>query len=412
MPTAVPTATPTKTPSNTSSPTKAPSNTSSPTKAPSTTSAPTNTPTKRPTAAPTKAPFNTNSPTKSPSSSPTKAPSTSASPTKAPTAAPVVPPTKLPTKSPTRLPTKAPTKFPTKSPTKGPTKLPTIAPTKFPTKSPTKTPTKVPTLAPSPVPGNNVRATPFTVLYSPTPTSASLSDFMIASDITCAHVEDELRTNIAANPFISLVDITCRSTSTSGTPPTSTIQYETIVILATTSTVNLTPDDIDELIFVAFENPAKARLIADLVSLPSTNPFSATTNTVYAVATAPLVAPVVLESTNATTISGTYAVSIAGLVGMIALMITTCTRKCRADNRTTQPRHLHPSRPPNQSFDRLTFTTKSSSSSIHSHRTHSGIVDFLSSRHADYMANNGGRTSHDDNDPLLLPSRIRNQDHI
>ena len=96
----------------------------------------------------------------------------------------------------------------------------------------------------------------------------------------------------------------------------------------------LTSTEIDDLLFVAFQNPQVANLITDLNSLPVTNPFSSTTSTAYSIASAPLLRPDELESTggdDATELSGTYALSIVGFVGIpvgVADRLAGCPDKC------------------------------------------------------------------------------------
>jgi hypothetical protein len=288
---------------------------------------------------------------------------------------------------------------PVVAPTSVPIKTPTISPTNIPTKAPTiaPIPIPVPVPVPVPIPGVDVRATPYTVVYSPTGTFVSSTDFMLAIDLTCAHVDESLRANLAPNPFIFIAAITCKSTSTSTpTAQPTTIQYELSIIFTPASLV-LSPDDINTLLLVAFEEPQVTNLLNDFDGLPSTNSFSQTTSIVYSKSSAPILAPkeVVSSDSSSMGVSSAYGVSIVGFIGMALFMISLCISRNRRAITAQSRQKKYPMR--------CKYVSKPS---FTNHDDGSGLIDFLSSRHADYRAD----TYNDDvktSDPLQLLSQIR-----
>ena len=152
-------------------------------------------------------------------------------------------------------------------------------------------------------------------------------------------------------------------------------------------------------------------LVTALNMLPGANPFSSTTSTVYSIAAGPIRAPderpeVGVDTTNETEISGAYSVTVAGFVGILLLMISAYFRRCRSISDILS-RQLNQSRTLNERFNNPAFVSKPTPA-FHHCTKNNGIVDFLSSRHADYMED----SSCDDNDPLLLPSLIRTKDTL
>jgi hypothetical protein len=150
--------------------------------------------------------------------------------------------------------------------------VPTVTP-------PTNAPLLIPVAPPAPVAGNPVAASPYQVVYTPTSGPISAADFASAIDVTCAHVEQAIMDVVAMSPFTVVNDISCQSVMTATTP--ATISFETNVVFDASSTIMLTPGDIDRIISTAFQSPQVSTLIAGLNMLPSNNPFSASTTVTY-----------------------------------------------------------------------------------------------------------------------------------
>jgi hypothetical protein len=283
-----------------------------------------------------------------------------------------------------------------------------------------------------PIPGISVRATPFSVVYTPTSAPVTAIDFMSAIDLTCIHVKESLRAIIGLNPFNSLVDITCTSVSTS-TAPAASISYDVVIIFSPTSSMVLTTNNTDDILEIAFLPPEVTNLINDLRTLPASNPFSTVTSTVYSIAPAPIRAPISNLTTtdssnnNMVQINGSYLFTVSGIVGILLLFFTAIFKQCRSVHGTNNKNTISIRPENNESpfyarFNKLSMpgsstirvlspslsTTKreilidSNRKSCENQKAND-IIDFLASRHDEYIATSimSIGSTINDIDPLL-----------
>jgi hypothetical protein len=246
------------------------------------------------------------------------------SPNQTPVLSPIVP---TPTAPITLVPTAAPVL----------TNAPTIAP--VPVQAPVSSPgTIIPTIAPVPVPvsspGTTISASPFQVVYDPTPGSVTAANFVPAIDLTCANVEKSIMDVVNLSPFIVLSDIRCEPTTTTTAP--TTITYDVVVIFDTSSTVIPTTSDIDQIINVSFQSPQVDTLISDLNLLPSDNPFSSTTSATYMIAPAPIRKQDQIIREEPLEFTGSYLLGATAFVGIFLLLVAAIQRKYGHNNSKNQ----------------------------------------------------------------------------
>lgn len=203
-----------------------------------------------------------------PNSSPTTA---FPSPTISPTSFVHVVPTAA---APSFLPVKLPTAFPISLAPM----LPTVAPIAAP-KSPTVAPVAAPTAAPPSTNNTIVTASPFDVVYSPTPGSVTQQDFAPAINLTCAHIEQYIMQVYSLGPFIKLNHVTCSAFATATSP--TKISFNVSAAFGNDSIFIPSQGNIDQLVSVALRPPEVNKLIGELNALPASNPLSATTNITY-----------------------------------------------------------------------------------------------------------------------------------
>jgi len=132
---------------------------------------------------------------------------------------------------------------------------------------------------PTPAPSNLVKATPFVASYVGVGSNPSSSDFSAAANVTAAFLKSFLISTFNLNPFTNITSISIVPTGNSGTNNPAEIGYN--VSVGFSGSIIPSSADLDTLIQTAFSQPSIQALLTSLGALPSSNPFSSTSNASY-----------------------------------------------------------------------------------------------------------------------------------